>query len=145
MFGRMHLRTQLLATYILLLIISLSVISGAVMVLSGTRPAPVESSYDRFASIMQGLGVRNFLSNVGQIGGRNDRTARMDEMVEQMDRYAEYSDVRVMWAFSGQNGTTVLFDSMDVYESGTSIVLQVDEDYTEDRELQTYLTRNSRQ
>ncbi|QPC82280.1 HAMP domain-containing histidine kinase [Phototrophicus methaneseepsis] len=149
MFGRMRLRTQLLATYILLLIISLSVISVAALVLVGVRPAPNESSYNRFASIMQGLGVRNFLSGVtstpGVGNGNGNREARMQEMVEQMGRYAEYSDVRVMWAYSRSGETLVLYDSMGVYETGDSIVLHVDKDYVEDRELQSYLTRNARQ
>ena len=64
MFGRLRLRTQLLATYLLLLMISLFMIATALLVFLATRPAPVESSYDRLASLMQGLGVRNFLENV---------------------------------------------------------------------------------
>ncbi|MCA9894320.1 MAG: hypothetical protein KC615_15125, partial [Anaerolineae bacterium] len=64
MFGRLRLRTQLLASYLLLLVISLIIIAAALLVFLGTRPAPVESSYDRLASLMQGLGVRAFLENV---------------------------------------------------------------------------------
>ncbi|MCA9882127.1 MAG: HAMP domain-containing histidine kinase [Anaerolineae bacterium] len=182
MFGRLRLRTQLLASYLLLLVISLIIIAAALLVFLGTRPAPVESSYDRLASLMQGLGVRAFLENVetnavtdgqrlgrgegngsdgngagsGNGNGANSDTSdeaaglqlgeRFNALFTQMDQYADYSDVRVMWLYaSNARGTMVIFDSNGVYNTLDSLTLQVDDSYDANQELQTYLASNERQ
>ncbi|MAU12284.1 MAG: hypothetical protein CL607_20850 [Anaerolineaceae bacterium] len=176
MFGRLRLRTQLLATYLLLLLISLFIIASALLVFLATRPAPVESSYDRLASLMQGLGVRNFLENVetsagngvqsygrdnfgnGNGPGNGPGNANSNEQIEtqwnerfgqfftQMDQYADYSDVRVMWLYANSaRGTVVIFDSQHVYNTLDPLTLKVDDSYNANPELQTYLSGNERQ
>ena len=98
-----NLRTRLLISYLLLLIVTLGGIAAALIVATGARPAPPQPTFDRLAVLAQGLNLPNLLSEFGPpLRGQNDL----------LDEFAATREVRVLEVNLTQR--TISYDSADL-------------------------------
>jgi len=154
MLRRMRLHTQLLASYLAVLLISFGAIVVAVLLLLGSRPAPVEQSYANFALLMRGLGVRDFLREaVLPLTLQNEPA--LQAFFSELDTFAETRGVRVMWLLQppneergnsppSQRDWTVIYDSTERFELGEQVMLESDPTFSSP-ELAPYLPLGSEQ
>lgn len=109
----MSLRTRLFLSYVGLLVVALAVMGVALLLFTGSRPAPPEATYSRLAAIVQGLNIRDLLRNSAPNGGR--LPSDYSHIVGVMDELAETRDVRVLWLVTLNNRQIVLYDTRNVY------------------------------
>ncbi|MCU0481377.1 MAG: HAMP domain-containing histidine kinase [Anaerolineae bacterium] len=112
------LRTRLLISYILLLIITLSVIVVALLLTTGARPAPVNETYRELSNIARGSNLSNLLNNVRL---NNPNAGNFQEV---LGEFATSRNVRVIAI--NMTVQSVLYDSNNHFVVGTPIRMQVD-------------------
>lgn len=111
------LRARLLASYLLLLVITLAVIVGALIFATSSRPAPINQTYQDLSQIARGLNLPNLLSGIrGQGQGGN--------LASVLDDFALSRDVRVIAI--NMVSQVVLYDSDAHFPVGTPIRIEVD-------------------
>lgn len=98
----LSLRTRLLASYLLLMAITLGIISTAFLLLLSTRPAPTQPTYNHLLGVAQGLNLERYLPRERPtVGDLNDALAII----------ADEQEIRVIALL----GNVILFDSADVF------------------------------
>jgi signal transduction histidine kinase len=119
------LRIRLLASYILLLTITLAVIVVALLLTTSARPAPANQTYDRLSNIARGLNLSNLLNGT--------RLQNPNDLGQILGEFATSRDVRVI----AINMTTqvVLYDSSAYLPVGTPIRIQMDDSQTDNNRL----------
>ncbi len=135
-----NLRLRLLASYLLLLMVTLGVIAVALFVLIGNRAAPPEPTYDRLAALTQGL---NFLDYIADIPTDRNLPSLQEQVLELLDAFAQTRKVRTLHIKLSPEGTHVLYDSARSYQPGELIYLRPDS-YQNDR-LAKVVGRSSEQ
>ncbi len=117
------LRLRLLTSYLVLLLVALSVIASALIVLIGNRPAPPEPTYERLAALARGLNLREF---VADLPPNASRAFVQKQIPEFLARFAESRNVRTMQIHVRPKGAAIRYDSAGHYELGQAINLLVD-------------------
>mgnify|MGYP002713137802 CR=1 FL=1 len=120
------LRFRLLASYIVLLLVTIGAIGVAIFVTTGARAAPPQQTYDRLAALMRGLNLANL---VAEFRPNSDREVEVGELIES---FAATRDVRVI----GLNYTedtyyngTIIYDSAGTLEIRTDLQTNLDPNY----------------
>ncbi len=134
------LRLRLLASYLILLVVALSVIAGALILIIGNRPAPPEPTYERLAALTQGLNIREFIVDVAL---DSNLEFIQDEIPEFLDTFAESRNVRTLHIRVTQSSATVMYDSANIYQSED--VIQIFADTYFDERLGNVLIRGVEQ
>lgn len=117
-FSRWSLRAQLLASYVLLLLMSLCVISVSFIAISSSRPAPTEQTFQRLSVLLQGLTAGDTLRDL-----LIQRVLR-DETITYRDLFNDFStnyDVRLVYLSSGWQERQVIYDSDGTLASATEV------------------------
>ena len=122
MFSRVSLRTELLASYLLLLTVSLGIMAMALLVFTGTRAAPPESTFQRLAALVQGLNARDVLREFAP--QLNEFPSDMRRLSVILDGYADTRSVRVMWIYAVEGQQYVLYDSHGTYDNRALIRIE---------------------
>ncbi|GAB1422220.1 hypothetical protein MASR2M15_24370 [Anaerolineales bacterium] len=119
------LRGRLLSSYILLLIITFTVITIALLVFIGARPASVIPIYERLSGLLNGMYPKVLLQDINSYN--------FDQIILKIeDRLTEFSrnrDTRILWVYVDRAGNTVIYDSSEVYKDGDQIELRFDKQY----------------
>ena len=115
------LRSRLLTSYLLLLIITLGVGASALIVLIGERRAPAMQTYERLAALTQGL---NYLETFAEIPTDRGRDFLLGRVHELLDVFARTRDVRSLHVRLSGDGPRALHDSAGKFESGELIPLR---------------------
>ncbi len=134
--SHLSLRTRLLASYLLLLAITLSIITVAVLLLISAGPAPVQPVYQELATIFQGMNLPDLLVRVGLNGqGRLGQAAALRAMESELTAFAAENEVRALIVNLG--GGEVIFDSAGVFSQGDAFTAEQDQVFS----LPLYLRR----
>ncbi|MDX1990835.1 MAG: HAMP domain-containing sensor histidine kinase [bacterium] len=126
----MSLRSRLLASYFLLLTVTLSVIAFALFLFLNAQPEPRFTSYLRLSSVGQGLNLVDVLTE--------------PRPTESLSEFAESASVRVMALTVNENQFEIAFDSAGDFTNGSSIELGIDTSYTNSRAGQARMGRGQR-
>ena len=138
----MTLRIRLLLSYLVLLAIALSVISGTVLLFIASRPAPTRPTYEKLATLARGLNFRDLVRDIESDRSRPIVTVSILELV---DNFAESRNVRVLLVqVVSDEDPVVAYDSLRHFAEGNIINLQQDTEYT-NRALQGLLPSNVEQ
>mgnify|MGYP000325746368 CR=1 FL=1 len=120
----MSLRTRLLASYLLLLTITLGVIAIALFIILGAQPQPRVPTYARLSTLAQGLNLRELIN--------------LPRPADTLQEYAQTRDVRVMAININGDQHIIAYDSAGEYQAGDLLLdLHVDASYANSRLEQT--------
>lgn len=136
----MSLRIRLLLSYLFLLIAALGVSAGALLLLISNRAAPPEPTYERLAALVQGLNLRDLIDELNLDA---NRPLLQIEIPELLDTFAESRNVRALQVRLTPHGSTVIYDSANVYQTEDEIQLFRDTYF--DNRLQQVLMRGVEQ
>ena len=121
MLSRLSLHNQLLMSYLLLLAVSLLVISFALLVITGSRPAPATPTYTELAAMLQGLTSRNIVPTLINADSR----FVTNRLHEELGNFAAVNDIRVLIVGGGRGRQPrILYDSHNQYTERAHLVLQ---------------------
>ena len=118
-----NLRLRLLASYLILILVTLSVIALALIVLIGNRVAPPQPTYERLAALTQGL---NYIDAISDIAADPNRRFLQEQVHELLAVFARTRNVRTLHVLLTQDKPTLLYDSARRFEAGDVIHLQGD-------------------
>ncbi len=135
-----NLRLRLLASYLILLLVTLSVIALALTVLIGNRGAPPQPTYERLAALTQGL---NYIDAIADIAADPNRRFLQEQVHELLAVFARTRNVRTLHVLLTQDNTTVIYDSAQHYEPGD--LIQLHGDNHRSQQLAQVLARGSKQ
>jgi len=135
-----NLRLRLLTSYLVLILVTLSVIALALIVLIGNRAAPPQPTYERLAALTQGL---NYIDAIADIAGGPNRRFLQEQVHELLAVFARTRQVRTLHILLTQEHTTVLYDSAQEYAPGDLIHLRGDN--YRSQQLANVLSRGSKQ
>jgi signal transduction histidine kinase len=106
------LRVRLFASYLFLLLVTLSAIAAAVIFISNTRAAPPQPTYDRLLGVALGLPLRDIYG-----AGRPGLPARrLETLRASLQTMAEDRDLRML--IVSRFSRVVLYDSAGRYSEG---------------------------
>ena len=117
----LSLRARLLLTYVLLLAVTLGVITAAFILFLNTREAPPQQTYQRLASIVQGIPLGEILVEA-EIAALRTPADRADVIQAELDILAEERNVRIL-VLDARDGT-VIYDSANTIAAGQSLALR---------------------
>ena len=104
------IRGRLFASYLVVLLIALGILSGVLFTLLKSREVPPEYTWSRLELRLSGFISSDFLRTVGDI-------ANGDETLHAIaDDFAETNDIRVLIFGMNQNQAVVLYDSAGNFE-----------------------------
>jgi signal transduction histidine kinase len=112
------LRLRLLTSYLILLIVTLGIIASALILLISNRPAPPEPTYERLATLTQGLNIRDFISNQAL---NSNLAFIQDEIPEFLDTFSESRNIRTLHLRITQSSAMVMYDSANIYQTDEDI------------------------
>ena len=135
-----NLRLRLLTSYLVLILVTLSVIALALIVLIGNRDAPPQTTYGRLAALTQGL---NYIDAIADIAADPNRRFLQEQVHELLAVFARTRNVRTLHILLTQDQTRVIYDSARQYAPGDLIHLRADA--YRSKQLATVLSRGSRQ
>lgn len=114
----MSLRTRLLVSYIVLIGITLSVITLALLVFLNERPAPRELTYRQLSDFAQA----HLRDLVGGLQGT--RLVELRTLADRLEQFSEDEGIRTL-IVNPDNGN-VIFDSTGLYSVGDTLPLQIE-------------------
>ena len=126
MFSNMTLRTRLFFSYLLLLVISLAVLTGALLWFLGSQPAPPHLTWQRLEAVLPAL-----TADVSQDATRT--RPRNNAVISSLDTFADTNEVRVLMIAIEDNRIVVLHDTDGAFESQNTIPLRLDPNYRAQR------------
>ena len=135
-----NLRLRLLTSYLVLILVTLSVIALALIVFIGNRAAPPQPTYERLAALTQGL---NYIDAISDIASDPNRRFLQEQVHDLLAVFARTRNVRTLHVLLTQDETTVLYDSAQQYEPGDFIHLR--DDKFRSHQLANVLSRGSQQ
>lgn len=124
----MGLRGRLLASYILLLAVTIGVILVAAIYLLNTRPVPAQSTWQQLAYLALDLDIDQLVGGARPMRG----LPTLNTVTEQLTQIAEERDVRILVISSPSQ--LMLYDSSSRFESGAAFHAAI-EDYPVTRQL----------
>lgn len=110
------LRARLFLSYLVLLVVTLSVITGAVLIFLNTREAPPQASYQRLATVALSINLRQVLSDITTSLLASPQT-RAEAFTQELTQIASDRDVRILVV--NLNTGAVLFDTQNTFPIGT--------------------------
>ena len=114
------LRSRLLTSYLLLLVVTLGVGATALIVFISDRRAPPEPTFERLAALTQGLNYLDFFADIPSDRGRGIVQERLHNL---LDVFARTRKVRTLHIGLRADGPRVLHDSAARYSPGALIQL----------------------
>lgn len=135
-----NLRLRLLTSYLVLLLVTLGVITLALIVLIGNRTAPPEATFERLAALTQGLNYIDLIADMPFDSNSRFLQGRVEEL---LDAFAKTRKVRTLQIRVAADGMQVLHDSSGVFQTGEHIMLQ--RSRYENHQLEKVLSRGSEQ
>ncbi len=135
-----NLRLRLLTSYLVLLMVTLSVIALALFVLIGNRAAPPEPTYERLAALTQGL---NYIEFIADFPVDLDSRFLQERVRELLEIFSNTRSVRTLQIRLSADGTRVVYDSSGSYQTGDAI--QLHRDKYKNLQLEKVLSRGSDQ
>src|SRR5690606_41567125 len=111
----MGLRERLLASYLLLLAITIGVFLFAAIYILNTRPAPPQPTWRQLAA----LALSADLDQIMRTSRPGSLIQSLDDVFDRLDQLAQDSDVRIL--VYSEPRRVVLFDSADSLEAGTTL------------------------
>jgi signal transduction histidine kinase len=134
--NRLSLRARLLLSYLLLLAITLSIITVAVLFLIRASPAPPQPVYQELLTIYQSMNLPDLLLRVGlNPNGRRGQGLALRALESELTNFAQTNEVRAL-IVNAQNGA-VIFDSAGMLSTGDTLAIQEDQVFT----IPVYLRR----
>ncbi len=124
------LNTRLLASYVLLLVVTLTAITLALGLLLSNQPAPPEQTYERLSALLRGLNASAELPANSDVMRQGFR--QREELVintQRLDEFSETSDVRVMSILFLRSRVLTLYDTEQHYQRNDPIRLAEYEGY----------------
>lgn len=134
------LRLRLLTSYIVLILVTLGVITLALIVLIGNRAAPPQPTYERLAALTQGL---NYIDAIADLAGGPNQRFLQEQVHELLSVFARTRNVRTLHILLTQEQAKVMYDSARQYGPGARIRLRGDS--FRSNQLASVLSRGSRQ
>lgn len=123
--GGLGLRTRLLASYIALLLLTLSVVAGALLLILGSRPAPASIVWQDLYAMLPALYTEETFAEV--------RLPRLEAITSALEGFSETFDVRVsLVQVNSASQAATIYDSAGMYERLQQMNLSVDS-YSFDR------------
>jgi two-component system OmpR family sensor kinase len=120
MFSNMTLRTRLFFSYLLLLVISLAVLTGALLWFLGSQPAPPHLTWQRLEAVLPALTTDIF---------QDANRFRNNDLAASLDSFAVTNEVRVLMVTVEANRAVALYDSSGVFVEQTTIPLRREPNY----------------
>ncbi len=115
------LRNRLLASYLVVLLVTLGVMSAVLILILNTRPAPPQATYQRLAALALGVNWREVLNQPGLMA----RPLRYLEAVSnELATIAEQQEVRIL-IVSLEDGQ-VFSDTGSIYTSGSLLDMSIE-------------------
>ena len=111
----MGLRERLLASYLLLLAITIGVFLFAAIYILNTRPAPPQPTWRQLAA----LALSADLDQIMSTSRPGSLIQSLDDVFDRLDQLAQDRDVRIL--VYSEPRRVVLFDSADSLEAGTTL------------------------
>lgn len=111
------LRARLLASYLLLLLLSIGAFVFVTIGALSSRPSPPQLTWQRLETIMPALGVQSFAQ-----GRRVRDLVNVDGNL--LDAFAATNDVRVMLVVDNRDESIILYDTAGVYEAQDRIEIE---------------------
>src|SRR5688572_11071233 len=102
----MTLRTRLFFSYLLLLVISLAVLTGALLWFLGSQPAPPHLTWQRLEAVLPALTTDIF---------QDANRFRNNDLAASLDSFAMTNEVRVLMVTVEANRAVALYDSSGVF------------------------------
>lgn len=109
-----NLRNRLFASYLVVLIVALSLVGLVTITTLSQREAPPEFTWNRLELLLLGFTSQRFIGDLISIGTDGD------EITNALDNFAEDNTVRVMVVGTANNNVIVFYDSENEY-IGTNI------------------------
>lgn len=121
------LRTRLLISYLLLLVITLSVFTVTFLVAISTQPAPPQATYQQLAGLVRGLNLRDLIQDFNTENPPPRSGIRILEFAELLDQFAQTREVRVLLVSLRRDApSVVLHDSSRLLPSDARLVLRME-------------------
>ena len=117
----LSLRARLLLTYLILLGVTLGVITAAFILFLNTREAPPQQTYQRLASVVQGIPLGEILVEA-EIAALRTPADRADVIQAELGVLAEERNVRILVVDA--RDATVFYDSANTVEDGQTLNLR---------------------
>ena len=125
MFSNMTLRTRLFFSYLLLLLISLTVVTGVLLLFLGSQPAPPHLTWQRLEVVLPAL-TQNLVQEAA-------RTRTNTITAESLDAFATTNEVRVLMVAIDDNQAWVLHDSSNEFTPQDTLRLTLEPNYRAQR------------
>ncbi len=126
--NRLSLRARLLLSYLVLLTITLSIITIAVLLLTRASPAPPQPVYQQLLTIFQSMNLPDLLVRAGlDPNGRPAQVLALRRLQTELTDFAQANEVRAL-IVNVQNGN-IIFDSAGKLSPGDTFALQEDETF----------------
>jgi signal transduction histidine kinase len=120
--GSLSLRARLLLTYILLLTITIGIISAAFILFLNTRAAPPQQTYQRLASVIQGIPLGEIIVQAELMTLVDPMAGRAAVLQAQLDALAEDRNLRILVV--DPRDATVYYDTAETVPTGETLALQ---------------------
>jgi len=118
------LRTRLLTSYLLLLIVTLGGILLAFFVTTSNQPSPVEPTYQRLLALARGINLTDLILDFATQRGQRPQLSDPNIEVALLDNFAETRNVRVMVMVFARERNIVAYDSARNFEPQQDINLR---------------------
>ncbi len=115
------LRNRLFISYVVLLIVALGMIASAFVLILNTRPAPLEPTYQRLASLAFNTNIGDLISEYRPDSVREmlNPQARAEALYESINALANEREVRILLV--NGDDQTVVYDSAGLIEPGKQL------------------------
>lgn len=124
--GSLSLRARLLLTYLLLLAITIGIIAAAFILFLNTRTAPPQQTYQRLASVVQGIPLGEIIVEA-EIASLRSGADRARVLRSELETLAEERNLRILVVDA--RDATVAFDTAETVPVGETLNLR-EERYT---------------
>ncbi len=120
------LRARLLTSYVMLLMVTLIAILAMVVITTGARKAPPQTTWQRLTAVARGLDwgtlLRGFAQNLPP--GSEQNTSSVADV---LDYFSDSSGARVIWLrTNAQQETFVLYDSAAIFQTAQTLPVSVE-------------------
>jgi signal transduction histidine kinase len=127
-----HLRVRLLASYLIVLLVTLGVMSGVFILILNTRAAPPQATYQRLAALALGVNWRQVLNQPGLM---LRPLQYLEAVADELNTIAAQQNVRVLVV--SLDDQQVFSDTAAAYERGSTLDIT-----TESTQIASPYTRN---
>lgn len=116
-----NLRNRLFASYLVVLIVALSLVGLVTITTLSQREAPPEFTWNRLELLLLGFTSQRFVSDLVSIGTNGE------EITDALDNFADDNTVRVMVVGTANNNVIVFYDSGSEYSGNIVPHFEIEE------------------